>query len=229
MIDVRHHSDVNFTGLGIAVLLLLGIVMVLVHLGKKLPAVWRGDADAVPDLPSQMPFNVHPRSYVTFTMFAFAFFGGGAILIIRAPVLENIIPGASRLPGAVLLIAIVVPLVLHLIVNAFNRPKWLVPPPFRHQPGWVAARRDRRRRTEQGLPQTQHRVEIHHLIYDGIPNDWDLPTSLWWAKCAEPGCGWDTDNQTSEDAHDPEADLRRLAAAHSSQVVRVPDRRSHVA
>ncbi len=41
---------------------------------------------------------------------------------------------------------------LHALVNAFNRPRWLVAPPYRHQPGWVAQRRARRKNLRSRAP-----------------------------------------------------------------------------
>jgi hypothetical protein len=200
--------------LGTAGLFWLATVVMVVALGRKVPAVWKGDADAMPSIPHQVPFAVHPRSFVTFTMVAFAFVGGFTLLV-STPLVnwEFLDEPLSLWPGGILLIASVPLALLHLVVNAFNRPKWLVPPAFRDQPGSVFERRERRQRVGQGLPPTLHRITINHRMHVKAGR----PESDWWAECTEPECGWEV--EAPDNTVDPGRDLRRLAAGHSSEVV----------
>jgi hypothetical protein len=107
----------------------------------RVPAVWRGHR-SVNWSPNVEGPDVHSRSYLPFVLWMNLFVGGclaalaGSILKLRWLVA----------PGAVALVLAVVPFGRHLRVNMVNRPRWLVPPRLRDQPGWLGQWPHRRRR-----------------------------------------------------------------------------------
>ncbi len=90
--------------------------------------------------------EVTPRSYFAFLL-TMAPFAVGMMLLPMGPIGEQLVRSdAWLIPAGLALICIgvmVCGFVLHALVNAFNRPARLVPPPYRDQPGWVAQRRAR--------------------------------------------------------------------------------------
>jgi len=113
--------------------------------------VWRGDTSQVARWNTRRFIEVTPRSFFAF-MLTMAPFAVGMMLL-PVGVIGARFAGRSNLwliPAGFALICFGVMLcgmVLHALVNAFNRPRWLVAPPYRDRPGWVAERRARRRRT----------------------------------------------------------------------------------
>lgn len=105
---------------------------VIADVVRRLPRVWRGESRDLSAIP-RLPFAVHPRSYLTFAIWVASFFGASAVLVLGLLVhvewvlFTGIGLGLASLPAAG----------LHLVVNALNRPRFLVPPTHRDEPGWV--------------------------------------------------------------------------------------------
>lgn len=99
------------------------------------PSIWRGEKRSV-SLPSiGYSIGVNVRNYVPFAIFVFCVFFIGSVwmgleifvgvpAILRPLFILPIYLGILFLP-------------ITLFVNAFNRPKFLVPPPHRKKRGWV--------------------------------------------------------------------------------------------
>ncbi len=125
-----------------------GFGWLLMRLLKPARAIWHGDTSQVARWNTSRYMEVTPRSYFALLL-TMAPFAAAMILMpvgmIGLQVTRNnlwLIPaGFSLLCIGVMLCGIA----LHALVNAFNRPRWLVAPPYRHQPGWVAERSVRRR------------------------------------------------------------------------------------
>jgi hypothetical protein len=170
---------------------------------------WRGVGRPVQEFSARL-FEVFPRSYLTFAMLVSAF---GAFLGIAC--IGGLLGlGDALFPvGFVLLLAMLPLLLLHLWVNAFNRPRFLVPPRFRGLPGWVAEARARRRVAR--IPKrTKHKVEIRRIT---PPRSADQSPYLV-AQCTSGGCDW---HAYADDgvAHEL-ADLRAKVSVHTSLVPR---------
>jgi hypothetical protein len=106
---------------------------------------------------------------------------------------------------------------VHLVVNAFNRPRFLVPPDLRHEPGWEGERQEARRRRAAGRPPTSHPVQI--LDVRAPPDEQDAyPPPFFYASCTIEGCGWQS-AEIAQDAPEAEATVRRYAASHSDNVL----------
>jgi hypothetical protein len=117
--------------------------------------------------------------------------------------------------GLVVLLSVVVFVPLWILVNATNRPRFLVPPSRRDEPGWLAARRQRRARRRAGLPPTAHVVEVLDVR---CPPEEQRPYEPYViAVCSADDCGW-LSNPVGRDAEhpDPEAAVREQAARHST-------------
>jgi hypothetical protein len=106
---------------------------------------------------------------------------------------------------------------LWISINAWNRPRWLVPPPRRHEPGLQAARKQRRRRRRTGQPATDHEVEI--LEVHPLPTDADQYAPYYVAVCSNDDCGWMSDVvDLGDNPAAAEQKVRGEAAKHSSIV-----------
>ena len=100
------------------------------------PRLWRGAAD-VDDPPPAWPFGAASwhgviRSFVVCAPFIALVFAGGALAELS---------DADDLGMAIGLIGLFVSVVLHVPILLWNRPKALIPPPMRDQPGALGKRR----------------------------------------------------------------------------------------
>lgn len=123
-------------------------VWLLRRLLKPARAIWHGDTSHVARFNPRRGLEVTPRSYFAFLLTMAPF----AVAMILMPVvgigLQVTRSNLWLIPAGIALLCIGIMLcgiVLHALVNAFNRPRWLVAPPYRRQPGWVAQRRVRRK------------------------------------------------------------------------------------
>ena len=107
--------------------------------------IWHGDASAANTLPTHEG-RVQARNYLAYLLWIVP--GTAGLLLIFSMLFWGTLTHLSGKPPLAAIIGIVVfgaawPLALvHVFVNATGRPRFLVPPPFRHQPGEVT--RDRR-------------------------------------------------------------------------------------
>jgi hypothetical protein len=177
---------------------------------RRLPAVWRGDKRAIATIRGTWA-DVYARSYVVHLARNFAACAGAALLCIAVGVSP-----AGRTVGVIgiLLWLCYVPLLLlHWFVNATNRPKFLVPPPYRDEQGGVALARLRRRRQKAGQAPTDHEVEI----LDVRPRPGDSYEPYLMAMCSADGCDW----QEFPDAKDVDEmqSLREKTRRHTSRPI----------
>ncbi|WP_433064455.1 hypothetical protein [Dactylosporangium sp. CS-033363] len=125
--------------------LLVGAMMAVLgawsvrHLLRPARAVWRGDPSGIRVSPS-----VAPASYIAFLTWAVPLMAGVG-LIGLAVLLIPLFGGAVGLPGLALLALAVPGVAAHIAVSAGNRPRFLVPPPYRDARGWLIALVTRRR------------------------------------------------------------------------------------
>lgn len=152
--------------------------------------IWGGDASATIGLPSRQS-RVKARNYLAYLLWVVP--GASGALILGVLMVWATVSHWQEKGGLPLFIAGVGvflfvgawPLALvHVFVNATNRPRFLVPPPYRSQPGEVAAWGLRRARKRAGQPPTDHRVEILE-----IPDDDDGQPWLT-AQCSDVECDW---------------------------------------
>ena len=179
----------------------------------RLPRVWRGDSlDTLPWSNNAGP-EVNHRSFPAFTLFLVLFTAG---VLLAAPASVWDVHGLGV--TAVLCLFMSVPaLVLWILVNATNRPRFLVPPARRDEPGWWAAWRQRRDRRGSGLPPTTHVVEVLDVRAPPEARHPDEP--YFMAVCSADDCGWVSDPVGRDAEHpDPEGTVRELAADHSTEI-----------
>ncbi|GAB4055599.1 hypothetical protein GCM10028775_50910 [Catellatospora paridis] len=182
-----------------------GALVYLRHVWRVVPALWRGEHEGSLPVRHVRMYDVFPRSYVTALLPLSAIAGFFLLLGLQFVVGKLTLAPAK---GAFALMVLTVPLtVLHWVVNAYNRPRALVPPAYRDQPGWVEVRRRRRSNRRAGRPDTDHLVEI----IDFGPPGTDLE-----AICTEDGCRWRA--EPDRHAHVPELSLRNKVAQHSSRI-----------
>jgi hypothetical protein len=177
---------------------------------RRLPAVWRGDKKAIATVRGVMA-DVYARSYLVHLVRQTAAWGGAAALAVAVGAYP-----AWRGVGALgILLWLTYPplLVLHWFVNATNRPRFLVPPPYRNEPGGVAEARRRARRKRAGQPPTDHEVEI--VDVRPLPGD-DLEPYLM-AMCSTEGCDWMEFPEPGDP--DPVRSLRERARRHTTRPV----------
>lgn len=186
-------------------LTVVGALVFLRHVWRVVPALWRGEHEGPLPVRHVRMYDVFPRSYLT-ALLPLSAIAGFFLLLGLQFVVGKLTLAPAR--GSFLLMGLTVPLtVLQWVVNAYNRPRALVPPAYRDQPGWVEARRRRRSNRRAGRPDTDHLVEI----VDFGPEGTDLV-----AICTEDGCQWQA--EPDRRAHVPEVSLRNKATRHSSRI-----------
>jgi hypothetical protein len=193
-------------------------IAILFYYVRPARKIWRGESSRTPIQLGPM-ITVTPRTYPSALLcvgtLAGAFtFGGvafalGGITGARWP--EHLI-----IPAVLMLLANVLLVPLHWFVEATNRPKFLVPPSYRDQPGSFAAARRRRRRGRAGLPQTDHLVEIFQVRPE--PGDNNEPFLV--AICADEECGWTEFADDDVLDRSEEDQLRAKAARHTTNIAR---------
>ncbi|MFC4018380.1 hypothetical protein ACFOW4_10560 [Micromonospora sp. GCM10011542] len=126
--------------------------------------IWRGDTSRMPLMDFGWVVAVKPRTYPSALLCVGAMtgsfaLGGIGIALTLGGITSARWPGHILAVGVVMLLTNVVLVPLNWFVEATGRPKFLVPPPHRGQPGSFAAARRRRQRRRAGLPQTGHLAE----------------------------------------------------------------------
>jgi hypothetical protein len=118
-------------------------------------AIWRGDASRVPELVRIRP---KARSYLAFLLWVVPVFSGtcliGLALLATAILGQTDTILAFATPAIPLVLGGLPFTLVYAFVSAFNRPRFLVPPAYRHQQGWVAQARRRRQHKRNGHPPT---------------------------------------------------------------------------
>jgi hypothetical protein len=198
-------------------------IALLVYYARPAREIWRGDTSRLPIRLGPM-IAVTPRTYPsallcvgTLTV-AFAL---GGIAFALGDVAGARWPEHLLIPAVIMLLVNVVLVPLNWVVEATNRPKFLVPPPYRGQPGSFAAAQKRRQHRRAGLPQTHHLVEIFQVR----PELGDDDEPFLVAICADDECGWMefADDDVLEQSE--EEQLRAKAARHTTNVAREVQRR----
>jgi hypothetical protein len=194
------------TGLGAVLLAAFPLFLVL----RPARAIWRGDASRLPTL---MHLDINARSYLAFLLWFVLFFGGFGLAGVGVLVmsLEHAVGVRIAMVGVVAMFAGLVLMPLKWFVSAYARPKFLVPPPYRDQPGGLAQAAERRRRRRAGLPPTDHVVEIVDLR----PPDTYQPVLV--AQCTEAECGWEEFPDDQAPGLIQVQQLRDLAATHTTR------------
>lgn len=185
----------------------------------RLPRVWRGKTVHSLPWPNARGPEVNHRSFPVFVGFVVFVAGGALLLLVSALTGAQAVGVVGVLFGMVSFI-ILVP--LWILINAINRPRILVPPARRREPGWWAEWRASRRRRASGLPPTEHVVEVLDVR---PPPDEKRPYDPYFvAVCSADDCGWTSDPIGRDEAHpDPERSVREQARRHSS-VITAPRR-----
>jgi hypothetical protein len=197
--------------LGAGILALAGFAAFTVI---RLPKIWRGKT--ILALPYSNPFapEVNHRSFPAFTGFIAALGGGGLLVWIGMLIGSRDVTGVG---GLVIVVGAVVFVPLWIVVNAVNRPRFLVPPTRRQDRGWWGEWRTRRRRRSEGLAPTEHVVEI--LDVRPPPEEKRPYDPYFVAVCSADDCGWMGGPYGEDEAHpDPEELVRTEARTHSSTV-----------
>ena len=177
--------------------------------------IWSGEAAAADTLPTRWGY-VEARNYLAYLLWFLPAASG--FLLLFTGLLLSIIGQAPRLaesvagPGIRLLLLALPLALVHIFVNATNRPRLLVPPPYRDQPGALGLARWRRARKAAGLSPTDHPITLHELppVMDG-----QEPGLL--AVCNAQQCGW-MEFVDDQDRAVRERELRRKAGEHSDNI-----------
>jgi hypothetical protein len=204
--------DVSWSGV-LAVALGAALVGFAVLQVARLPKVWRGENLLTLPWPNSRGPEVNHRSSPAFTGFIGLLCIG---MLLAVPAAVWAVEALAVAAGLCILLSLVfVP--LWILVNAINRPRFLVPPSRREEPGWWAARRHRRARRREGLPPTSHVVEV--LDVRSPPEETKPYEPYYVAVCSADDCGWVSDPVARDAEHpDPEATVREQAAGHSAEV-----------
>ena len=180
----------------------------------RLPKVWRGERLLTLPWPNFHGPEVNHRSFPVFTGFI-TLLGGGSALVWISVIADwagVVVPG-----GLAIVFAVFVFVPLWILINAVNRPRLLVPPARRAEPGWWGRRRARRRRQQSGLPPTEHVVEV--LDVRPLPGDRHQYDPYFVAVCSADDCDWTSAPIGRDEAHpDPEGSVREEARSHSSTI-----------
>jgi hypothetical protein len=178
----------------------------------RLPKVWRGETLLTLPWPNYHGPEVNHRSFPAFTAFIAAL-GGGALLVLIGGMTDN--RGFTIAGGLAMVVGTLVFVPLWILVNAVNRPRFLVPPTRRQEHGWWVEWRTQRRRRSEGLAPTEHVVEI--LDVRPPPEERKPYEPYFLAVCSADDCGWVGSPIGRDEAHpDPEQSVRDEARTHSS-------------
>ena len=180
----------------------------------RLPAVWRGASFHR----SYRKLEVNRRSYLIFVVEVGLLCAGIMLGGIGLAVDNEWLRRDASLALVLLAVSL---LPVHLMVNAFNRPRFLVPPDLRHEPGWVGRRQQARRRRATGRPPTSHPVQIIEIR--PLPDEPDAFPPVLVASCTSDECDWESREVPLEKPR-AEAIARRYAAGHSDNVLPDIDR-----
>lgn len=197
---------------------------------RPLPRIWRGDDGARPHPHRREVVPATGQTYLTFLLVVVPFHLGLAIAGLTALAHPDYgLPQLVGRPVAGLFCCSVIGLVVHLVLGATGRPRWLMPPPYRGRP---TVRQDRIARCRAGIPPTDHPVRIleKYILLDtggSSMNNYrriqDVPEDAFLldldARCQEDGCAWHAMLDTTMTMDEQDAALRRLAAAHTTEVI----------
>lgn len=154
------------------------------------------------------------RSFPAFTGFISAL-GGGALLVWIGMLADS--RDLTGVGGLAMVVGTLVFVPLWIVVNALNRPRFLVPPTRRRDPGWWGERRVQRHRRREGLAPTEHVVGI--LDVRPPPEERQPYEPYFLAVCGADDCGWVGSPIGLGEAHpDPEQSVRDEARTHSSTI-----------
>ena len=109
--------------------------------------IWRGNTSRMPLLRLGWVVTVTPRTYPSALLYVGAVtvsFALGGIAVALGGITRARWPDHLFFAGVLMLLTNVVFVPLNWFVDATGRPKFLVPPPYRGQPGSFAAARRRR-------------------------------------------------------------------------------------
>ena len=208
-----------FQDLIIGVCAVAGPAWLLYRAVAPFKAIWRGDTSRIYSLPTRFGI-VQPRNYLAYLLWVVPAFGG--LLVVGVTfILAGLSRGRTDLTDVLIaigggsLLAAGPLMLVHVIVNAINRPRILVPPPYRDQIGAIAAGRNRRARRRAGQPPTDHLVEIFDVR--PRPGQGDYERYLM-AICSVDGCDWMADVDAARGQAAAEAELRQEARKHTSNV-----------
>ena len=181
---------------------------------RRLPEVWRGGS--LRSLPWNNLYGpeVNHRSFPAFVLFLVSLTSGITFAFLGTWLENRALVGTAFV---LLVVAIPVLIPLWIIVNAVNRPRFLVPPSRRKERGWWGERKHRRARQRSGSAPTSHQVEILDVrpLADD-PHDFD---PYFVAVCAAEDCDWTSDPVGWDPGHpDPEGEVRAQAAEHSDRL-----------
>lgn len=177
--------------------------------------ILRGDESVARTLPAQHG-HVQARNYLAYLLWIIP--GAGGLLLMCLGIGTTLLHLPSEVAhtlatsGLLSLVAAGPLMLVHVVVYATGRPKFLIPPAYRDQPGQVAAWRQRRDRLRTGLPPTDHRVEIVEVPGEDGSQPWLV------ALCSEPRCDWDAWVDPELAYTDAESALRAKANTHTRDV-----------
>lgn len=192
-------------------------ILILFRYVKPLARIWRGDLSRMP-APGRV-LAVTPRTYPSFLLCAgttTAGFALSGIAVVLGGVTGASWPRHLLLAGLIMLPASVALVPLNWLVEATNRPRFLVPPPYRDQPGSINAARARRRRVRAGLPPTDHLVEIFEVRTTAGKGSEPYLVAI----CADDDCGWSAFADDDVLGRPEEDQVRAKAARHTTNVAR---------
>lgn len=178
--------------------------------------VWVGAARVVRTLPTRLGV-VEARTYLAYLLWVVPG-STGLLLVGVAVLLHELAPGANALGRGAAMVGLALflaawPLTLpQVMVNATNRPRFLVPPPYRNRPGAVAIVRQRRAQERDGRRPTEHVVEMLE-----VPRDHGGPPLLI-AACSVPECDWYADADPALDHAEAANELRSKAREHTANI-----------
>jgi hypothetical protein len=206
-------GDINWPVIASAALT-LGLVGFAGLQVARLPRVWRGGTVHSLPWPNTLGPQINHRSFPVFVGFV-VFLAGGALLLFVSAAIGAQAMGVVGVFSGIVSICVFVP--LWILINAINRPRFMVPPARRREPGWLAARRKSRGRRSSGLPPTDHMVEV--LDVRPPPEERNPYDPYFVAVCTADDCGWMSDPIGRDEAHpDPEREVREQASRHSSTI-----------
>ena len=181
---------------------------------SRIPRVWRGEQLPFLPMSTYRGPEVNHRSYPVAATWMACFGVGAALAGVGWLASSTVTIGIA---AVLLVVPMLVMWPLWISVNAVNRPRFLVPPPHRHELGITSARWARRRRRRDGKPDTDHEVEI--LETRPLPDEPEQYPPYYVAVCSVDECGWLSDVvDLGEDPRAALAKVRAEAVTHSSVV-----------
>ena len=178
---------------------------------RRARAVWRGEPASWLPMTFRGP-EINRRNHAVFVVAITSFCAAAMLLLIGE---DTGLRGLSYV-GVALSPLLFVCLPIMTVITVFNRPRALVPPSLRDQPGSFRAGMKRRAARRAGLPETDHTVELHDVR--PLAEDPKPFPPYFIAICSNDECGWLSD-PVDEDVPDAEQRVRRLAHEHSATVV----------